>query len=83
MLTQEKKDKFLNIARNLYTKEYMGVYEYGTDKEFEDALTEAAANYMMSIFYDKDNVEKVKERLVEIMSSKTPTHPSNLIKILI
>ena len=83
MLTQEKKDKFISIARDLYTKEYMGVDSYGTDKEFEDELTEASANYLISIFYDYPNVGKAKEDLMEVLSHKSPPHPSTLFKILL
>lgn len=83
MLTQEKKDKFISIARDLYTKEYMGVYEYGTDKEFEDELTEVASIYLMSIFYDPDKVNTNRELLIKTLDKKEPKCKSNLIRTIL
>ena len=70
------KDKFLSIAR-VYTKEYMGIEEYGKDIEYEDILTKAFADYLVSIFH---NVPYNKETLLNIMSQRDIKYKSNIIK---
>ena len=73
------KDKFLSIAR-VYTKEYMGIEEYGKDIEYEDILTEAFADYLVSIFMNRDNLCTNKETLLNIMSQRDIKYKSNIIK---
>lgn len=73
------KDKFLSIAR-VYTKEYMGIEEYGKDIEYEDILTKAFADYLVSIFVNRDNLCTNKETLLNIMSQRDIKYKSNIIK---
>lgn len=73
------KDKFLSIAR-VYTKEYMGIEEYGKDIEYEDELTNAFADYLVSIFVNRDNLCTNKETLLNIMSQRDIKYKSNIIK---
>ena len=70
------KSKFLEIAR-VYTKEYMGIEEYGKDIEYEDELTNAFADYLISIFH---KVPYNKETLLNIMSQRDIKYKSNIIK---
>ena len=79
MLSKDKIEKFHTIARDLYTKEYIGIDEYGKDPEYEDKLTEVAANYLITTFY----VGKAKEEFMEILSHKTPPHSSRLLNIIL
>lgn len=83
MLSKDKIEKFHTIARDLYTKEYIGIDEYGKDPEYEDKLTEVAANYLITTFYDYANVGKAKEEFMEILSHKTPPHSSRLLNIIL
>ncbi len=73
------KSKFLEIAR-VYTKEYLGTDEYGKDKEYEDELTNAFSDYLISIFY---NTGYTKQQLRDVMSKKRPQHPSNILPIIL
>lgn len=75
-------DKFHAVARELYTKEYLGVVGYGQDIEYEEELTSASAIYLMTLFYDYNNLKTAKENLYKTMDKKVPTHSSNLIKII-
>ena len=83
MLDKAKRDKFKEIARELYTKEYLGNAHYGNDIEYEEELTEASAIYLMTLFYDYGNINKAKERLLETMEKKELSHSSTLLKIII
>ena len=83
MLSKDKIEKFRVIARDLYTKEYIGIDGYGNDPEYEDKLTDAAANYLMATFYDYANVGKAKEEFMEILSQKSPQYPSKLLSIIL
>jgi hypothetical protein len=78
MLTKSKQDRF---AEQLITKEYLGITEYGKDKEYEDELTKAASSYISAIFQDKD-IETTKENLIKVMNKKEPIYKSNILKIL-
>lgn len=80
MLDKEK--MFLTIAKEIYTKEYIGVDGF-EDKEYEDKLTEVAAKYLMTMFYNHDNIGQVKEELLEIMNMRIPKHPSNILSIIL
>lgn len=82
MLSREKRDKFQALARELYTKEYLGTDGYGKDIEYEEELTEASAMYLMTLFYDYGNINKAKEKLYETMDKKVPNHSSNLLYII-
>lgn len=83
MLSKDKIEKFRVIARDLYTKEYIGIDGYGNDPEYEDKLTDAAANYLMATFYDYANVGKAKEEFMEILFQKSPQYPSKLLSIIL
>lgn len=83
MLTQDKKEQFFSIARELYTREFLGVDGYGIDKEYEDELTKVSGEYLISIFYNKNKVGEAKEELMNVMSKKQPTHTSNLLNIML
>lgn len=82
MLSKDKIEKFRVIARELYTKEYLGTDGYGKDIEYEEELTEASAMYLMTLFYDYNNINKAKEKLYETMDKKVPNHSSNLLDII-
>jgi hypothetical protein len=83
MLTEEKKEQFKAIAYEIYTKEYLGVDGCGIDIEFENEMTEASANFLMTMFYNHSDIDKAKEKLLEVMSKKEPNHPSNLLKLIL
>lgn len=70
------RDKYLAIAR-VYTKEYMGIEEYNKDIEYEDILTNAFADYLISIFH---KMPYNKETLLNIMSQRDIKCKSNIIK---
>ena len=82
MLSKEKKDKFRAIAKEIYTKEYLGVDGCGVDPQYEEELTRASSIYLMTLFYDYTNIDKAKTKLLETMSKKVPNHSSNLLKIV-
>ena len=73
------KSKFLEIAR-VYTKEYLGVDDYGKDKEYEDELTNAFSDYLISIFH---NTGEYKQKLKDVMNKRNPKHPSNILSIIL
>lgn len=83
MLSKEKRDKFKEIAKELYTKEYLGNAHYGNDIEYEEELTEASAIYLMTLFYDHGHTNKAKENLLKTMEKKELSHSSTLLKIII
>lgn len=80
MSEKEKRDRFNAIARDLYTKEYLGIDEYGKDKEYEDRLTNAATDYLVSLFSERP-IEKGK--IISIMNEKQITHKSNILKFIL
>lgn len=82
MLTKEKQAKFNAIARELYTKEYLGVDDYGMDQEYEDELTVVASSYLMAVLIDEGSVEMEKKRLHETMKKKSPKTQSNIFKMI-
>lgn len=77
-LDDDKIRKFITICDDIYTKEYLGVDEYGKDVEYEKQLTTIATAYQISIFYDKSSVRDYRLKLIEKMKEKTPSHPSQL-----
>lgn len=79
MLTKSKIDRFNAIARDLYVKEYLGIDEYGIDKDYEDKLTIEFSKYLQNLFY---NIDYDKDSLIECLNEKEPQHKSNIIKIL-
>jgi hypothetical protein len=83
MLTRDNKDTFLRIARELYTKEYLGTDGYGIDKEYEDELTEASAAYLISIFKNPSETRGAKDNLLHVMEKHQPQHQSTLLKIIL
>lgn len=83
MLNNEKIDRFHAIARELITKEYLGVDGYGVDREFEDELTKAATTYLICIFENPSESGGAKEYLIEVMGKKIPNHPSNILKLIL
>lgn len=83
MLTKEKQAKFNAIARKLYTKEYLGVDDYGMDEEYEDELTEVASSYLMAVLMDEGSVEMEKKKLQETLKKKSPKTQSNIFKIIL
>lgn len=82
MSTKEKQAKFNAIARELYTKEYLGVDDYGMDQEYEDELTVVASSYLMAVLMDEGSVEMEKKKLQEILKKKNPKTQSNIFKII-
>jgi hypothetical protein len=83
MLTKEKQEKFYAIAKELYTKEYLGIDGHGLDKEYDEELTQASAAYLISIFKNPSESRGAKEHLLEVMGKKTPQHPSNILKLIL
>ena len=81
MLSKDKKDKFRKIAETLYTKEYLGI-DYGKDKTYEEELTKASAIYLMTLFYDYENIDKAKTKLFEVMSKKELNHSSSILNLI-
>ena len=83
MSTKEKQEKFNAIARELYTKEYLGVDDYGMDQEYEDELTVVASSYLMAVLMDEGSVEVEKKKLQETLKKKSPKTQSNIFKIIL
>lgn len=84
MLNSEKKDKFKQIAKELITKEYLGVDGYGKDADYEDELTTAASEYIYSIFNaPSEDTDRAKENLVVVMNRREIKHPSNILRIIL
>lgn len=80
MTTKQKLDKFKEIARELYTKEYLGVDDYGMDQEYEEELTNAGADYLMSVFYQTGDGKK---DLLEVMKKKDVKCKSNILQLVL
>ena len=83
LTTEEKKAKFRTIAQQLYTQEYLGINEYGKDKEYEKELTDAATDYLVSLFLNISNLRTTKDNLIRIMNKKQPQHKSNIISLIV
>ena len=83
MSTKDKRDIFKSLAEQLYTKEYLGTPEYGKDPEYERELTEAATEYLVSIFMNRDNLCTNKETLLNIMNRREIKHKSNILKLML
>jgi hypothetical protein len=79
----DKLERFRDVAREIYTKEYLGIYDMGKDPQYEDELTEVASIYLMSIFYDPDKVNTNRELLIKTLDKKEPKCKSNLIRIIL
>ena len=77
-LEDDKINKFITICDTIYTKEYLGIDDYGKDVEYEKELTTIAASYEISMFFDKQSVTEHRNRLIEKMKEKSPSHPSQL-----
>ena len=83
MLTKNKIDKFNAIARELITKEYLGIPNMGIDTEYEEELTNAGAEYLVSIFMNTHDLCTKKETLLDVMSKRDIEHKSNILKLLL
>lgn len=83
MTSNDKKDRFRAIAQELITKEYLGTPEYGKDPEYERELTDAATDYLVSIFVNRDNLCTNKETLLNIMNRREIKHKSNILKLML
>lgn len=83
MTPNDKRDRFRAIAQELITKEYLGTPEYGKDPEYEKELTDAATDYLVSIFLDNSNLETTKDNLIRTMNKKQPQHKSNIISLIV
>lgn len=78
-IEDDKIRKFITVCDEIYTKEYLGIDDYGKDVDYEEQLTTIAAAYSISIFYLPQRSEELRHRLIEKLKEKTPTHPSQLI----
>lgn len=83
MTSNDKRDRFRAIAQELITKEYLGTPEYGKDPEYERELTDAATDYLVSIFVNRDNLCTNKETLLNIMNRREIKHKSNILKLML
>ena len=79
----QKIEKFRTIAEQLYTQEYLGINEYGKDKEYEKELTDAATDYLVSLFLNISNLRTTKDNLIRTMNKKQPQHKSNIISLIV
>lgn len=80
MLTQSKIDKFKEISKELITKEYLGIPNMGIDTEYEEELTNAGADYLISIFYKTD---ECKDKLLKVMKKKDIKYKSNILQLVL
>ena len=80
MLTQNKIDKFKEISKELITKEYLGIPNMGVDADYEDELTNAGADYLISIFYKTD---ECKDNLLKVMKKKDIKYKSNILQLVL
>lgn len=65
MLTQNKIDKFKEISKDLYAKEYFGV-----GKEVDNEITEIFSEYLQNVFYDipmTKDINKMKDSSSNIL----------------
>lgn len=77
-IEDDKIRKFITVCDEIYTKEYLGIDDYGKDVDYEMELTTIAAAYEISIFYNYQRSAEMRTKLVEKMKEKSPTHPSQL-----
>jgi hypothetical protein len=80
MTTKQKLDKFKEISKELIVKEYLGTPNIGKDIEYEEELTNAGADYLMSVFYQTGDGKKV---LLEVMKKKDIKYKSNILQLVL
>lgn len=83
MTPSDKKDRFKAIAQELITKEYLGIVEYGKDPEYEKELTDAATDYLISVFTNTQDLCTNKETLLNIMNRRDIKYKSNILKVML
>lgn len=83
VVDKDKFNRFCSIADQLYTQEYVGIDEYKNDNKYETELTEAAALYMVSIFYCPEYTDEAKENLIKVMNKKQPKTKSKILEIVL
>lgn len=80
MTTKQKLDKFKEISKELIVKEYIGTPNIGKDIEYEEELTNAGAEYLMSVFYQTGDGKK---ELLEVMNKKDIKYKSNILQLVL
>jgi hypothetical protein len=80
MTTKQKLDKFKEISKELIVKEYLGTPNIGKDIEYEEELTNAGAEYLMSVFYQTGDGKK---ELLEVMNKKEIKYKSNILQLVL
>lgn len=80
MTTKQKLDKFKEISKELIVKEYLGTPNMGKDIEYEEELTNAGADYLMSVFYQTGDGKK---ELLEVMKKKDIKYKSNILQLVL
>lgn len=80
MTTKQKLDKFKEISKELIVKEYLGTPNMGKDIEYEEELTNAGADYLMSVFYQTGDGKK---ELLEVMNKKDIKYKSNILQLVL
>ena len=80
MTTKQKLDKFKEISKELIVKEYLGTPNIGKDIEYEEELTNAGADYLMSVFYQTGDGKK---ELLEVMNKKDVKYKSNILQFVL
>lgn len=80
MTTKQKLDKFKEISKELIVKEYLGTPNIGKDIEYEEELTNAGADYLMSVFYQTGDGKK---ELLEVMKKKDIKFKSNILQLVL
>ena len=63
-------------------KEYLGIPHMGIDKEYEDELAEAGADYLVSVFMNTQDLCTNKETLLNIMSRRDIQYESNILRLM-
>lgn len=80
MTTKQKLDKFKEISKELIVKEYLGTPNIGKDIEYEEELTNAGADYLMSVFYQTGDGKK---ELLDVMNKKDIKYKSNILQFVL
>lgn len=80
MTTKQKLDKFKEISKELIVKEYLGTPNIGKDIEYEEELTNAGADYLMSVFYQTGDGKK---ELLDVMNKKEIKYKSNILQLVL
>lgn len=80
MTTKQKLDRFKEISKELIVKEYLGTPNIGKDIEYEEELTNAGADYLMSVFYQTGDGKK---ELLEVMNKKDIKYKSNILQLVL